>query len=45
MTDPNKTLIAALLDRSGSMTTSKNATEDGWRELITEQRQQPGQCQ
>ena len=45
MTDPNKTLIAALLDRSGSMTTSKNATEDGWRELINEQRQQPGQCQ
>ena len=45
MTDPNKTLIAALLDRSGSMETSKHATEDGWRELINEQRQQPGQCQ
>ena len=45
MTDPNKTLIAALLDRSGSMETSKQATEDGWRELIHEQRQLPGQCQ
>ena len=45
MTDPNRTLIAALLDRSGSMETSKKATEDGWRELINEQHQQPGQCQ
>ena len=45
MTDPNMTLIAALLDRSGSMETSKKATEDGWRELVNEQRQQPGQCQ
>ena len=45
MTDPNKTLVAALLDRSGSMETSKTATEDGWRELINEQRQQPGDCQ
>lgn len=45
MTDPDKTLIAALLDRSGSMETSKEATEDGWRELINEQSQLPGQCQ
>ncbi|KMO70051.1 vWA domain-containing protein [Mycolicibacterium chlorophenolicum] len=45
MTDPDKTLIAALLDRSGSMETSKRATEDGWRELINEQRLLPGQCQ
>ena len=45
MTDSNKTLVAALLDRSGSMETSKSATEDGWRELINEQRQQPGDCQ
>lgn len=44
MTNPDKTMIAALLDRSGSMETSKTATEDGWRELINEQRQQPGQC-
>ena len=45
VTNPNRTLIAALLDRSGSMETSKKATEDGWRELVDEQRQQPGQCQ
>jgi hypothetical protein len=44
MTDSDKTLIAALLDRSGSMETSKAATEDGWRELINEQRALPGQC-
>lgn len=45
MTDSDKTLIAALLDRSGSMETSKTATEDGWRELINEQRLQPGRCE
>lgn len=45
MTDSSKTLIAALLDRSGSMNTSVRATEDGWRELISEQRALPGQCQ
>ncbi|WP_082909063.1 vWA domain-containing protein [Mycolicibacterium iranicum] len=44
MTNPDKTLIAALLDRSGSMQASKTATEDGWRELINEQRHQPGRC-
>lgn len=44
MTNPDKTLIAALLDRSGSMDTSKQATEDGWRELLNEQRQEPGHC-
>lgn len=45
MTDSTKTLIAALLDRSGSMSASKSATEDGWRELIGEQRTQPGRCE
>ena len=45
MTDSNKTLIAALLDRSGSMNSSKEATEDGWRELINEQRGEPGACE
>lgn len=44
MTDSNKTLIAALLDRSGSMTTSKKATEDGFDKLIKDQREQPGEC-
>ena len=44
MTNPNTTLIAALLDRSGSMSTSVEATEDGWRELINGERQNPGLC-
>ena len=44
MTNPNTTLIAALLDRSGSMGTSIEATEDGWRELIDAQRANPGLC-
>ncbi|TFV60249.1 VWA domain-containing protein [Mycobacterium sp. PS03-16] len=44
MTNPDVTLLAALLDRSGSMQTSKQATEDGWRELINEQRGLPGEC-
>lgn len=44
MTNSNKTLVAALLDRTGSMSSSKRATEDGWRELIEEQKKQPGEC-
>lgn len=44
LTNPNTTLIAALLDRSGSMGHSVAATEDGWRELIDAQRQCPGLC-
>ena len=45
MTDSTKTLIAALLDRSGSMSCSKQATEDGWRDLIEDQRGEPGECE
>ena len=45
MTDSNKTLIAALLDRSGSMDDSKELTEDGWRELINTQRSEPEYCE
>ena len=45
MTDSAKTLIAALLDRSGSMHGSKLATEDGWRELINGQRAEQGRCE
>ena len=45
MTDSTKTLIAALLDRSGSMSTCTAATEDGWRELISEQRSHPEYCE
>ena len=44
MTNPNATLIAALLDRSGSMSVSKEATEDGWREFINGQSEVPGEC-
>ena len=44
MTNPNTTLIAALLDRSGSMSTSVQVTEDGWRELINGERQNHGLC-
>jgi hypothetical protein len=34
MTNPSKTLIAALLDRSGSMETSKAATVDTIYEVL-----------
>lgn len=44
MTDSSTTLIAALLDRSGSMDTSVAATEDGWREIINGQQAHPGYC-
>jgi hypothetical protein len=43
MTDANKTLIAALLDRSGSMSLIKTDTEGGFNNLIAEQRKQPGE--
>ncbi len=42
MTNPNLTLIAALLDRSGSMEDCKRATETGFDELIAKQRSEPG---
>lgn len=44
MTNSDKTLVAALLDRTGSMSSSKRATEEGWAELINEQKKQPGEC-
>lgn len=42
MTDKNKTLIAALLDRSGSMRGRERSTEDGFNELINGQKNEPG---
>lgn len=42
MVDKNKTLIAALLDRSGSMSTRVKSTQDGFDELINGQKNQPG---
>lgn len=44
MTNPNLTLIAALLDRSGSMETCKRATETSFDELIARQRSEPGEA-
>jgi uncharacterized protein YegL len=38
MTNPNKTLIAMLLDRSGSMQSIKDDTEGGFNSFIAEQR-------
>ena len=37
MTDPSKTLIAVLVDRSASMSTSKVATEKGFNQLMKDQ--------
>jgi hypothetical protein len=42
MTNPNLTLIAALLDRSGSMEQCKTATESGFNEFIAKHRAEPG---
>jgi len=44
MTASDLTLLAALLDRSGSMITSKDATEEGWKALIEQQAKEPGRC-
>lgn len=44
MTNPNLTLIAALLDRSGSMQDCKRATETGFDEMIDQQRGEPGEA-
>lgn len=44
MTNPNLTLIAVLLDRSGSMNSIKSDTEGGFDAFIAEQRAQPGEA-
>ena len=44
MTNTDLTLIAALLDRSGSMQDCKRATETGFDELIAKQRSEPGEA-
>ena len=44
MTNDNLTLIAALLDRSGSMQDCKRATETGFDQLIAKQRTEPGEA-
>jgi hypothetical protein len=42
VTDPQRTLIAVLLDRSGSMESIKADAEGGFNAFITEQGRQPG---
>jgi len=42
MTDQDKSLIVAVLDRSGSMASIRTDTEGGFDTFITEQRKQPG---
>jgi hypothetical protein len=42
MTNPDKTLIAVLLDRSGSMQSVKDDTEGGFNQFIADQREKPG---
>lgn len=44
MTNANLTLIAALLDRSGSMSLCLDSTKQGFDELIGGQRSEPGEC-
>lgn len=44
MTNSDLTLIAALLDRSGSMEDCRRATETGFDELMAKQRTEPGQA-
>ncbi|BBZ28777.1 hypothetical protein MMAD_30720 [Mycolicibacterium madagascariense] len=44
MTDPQLTLIAVLLDRSGSMEAIKSDTEGGFDAFVREQRTQPGEA-
>jgi hypothetical protein len=44
MTNPNLTVIAALLDRSGSMERCKLATETGFDEIIAGHRSEPGEA-
>ena len=44
MTDPQRTLIAVLLDRSGSMEAIKSDTEGGFNAFIAEQRAEPGEA-
>lgn len=44
MTDPARTLIAVLLDRSGSMESIKSDSEGGFNALMADQRNEPGEA-
>lgn len=45
MTDPNFTVIQAIIDRSGSMQSIRSDAEGGFDAFIAEQRSLPGECQ
>lgn len=44
MTNPNKTSITVILDKSGSMDTIKSDTIGGYNSFIEEQKKLPGEC-
>lgn len=44
MTDPNKTSITVILDKSGSMSSIKTDTIGGYNSFIEEQKKLPGEC-
>lgn len=44
MTNPNYTDITFVIDRSGSMESSRERSEDGFREFCGKQRSTPGYC-
>lgn len=44
MTNPNKTSITVILDKSGSMDTIKTDTVGGYNSFIEEQKKLPGEC-
>ena len=44
MTNPSKTEIVFIIDRSGSMSTIKTDMEGGFRSFIADQRKLPGEC-
>jgi hypothetical protein len=44
MTDLNKTVIAVVLDRSGSMISIKDDMEGGFAQFVADQRALPGAC-
>lgn len=44
MTDPNRTHIAVVLDRSGSMSAVRDDTIGGFNTFVEEQRKAPGTC-
>jgi hypothetical protein len=44
MTDPNKTSITVILDKSGSMSNVRGDTIGGYNTFVTEQQKLPGTC-